>query len=135
MDLGQAPEPTALAALLRERWIKDPRIDITVEDDYRDERPRLIVRIDRPGSARRPRERIQVDITHLRGAAPGHAWPELVDATDAPVGQLAESDYAYRDLPVGSDVVFGDGVYWVEVVTTRPDLEAEAEKWLKNGLN
>lgn len=126
MSVSQAPETTAIAALLRERWTIPLAFLLRVEDSRRDGRPRLIVRIDRPPQGRRPHERIDLDVTHLRGGPPTAAWDVLVDAVDALVGMLVEADYAHRDLPTGSDVEHGDSVYWVEVECVRPDLEARA---------
>lgn len=128
---SQAPDPTAIAALLRERWTVPATVGLTVEDSQREGRPRLIVRIDRATKARAGRERIELDVTHLRGGDPGRAWDLLADAVDALVGSLVESDYAHRDVPTGSDVEHEDSVLWVEVTATRPDLEAQAEAWLR----
>ncbi len=128
---SQAPDPTAVAALLRERWSIPPAVRLTVEDSQREGRPRLIVRVDRPTKARGGGERIELDVTHLRGGDPSRAWDLLADAVDALVGTLVESDYAHRDLPTGSDVEHEGSVLWVDVTASRPDLEAQAEDWLR----
>lgn len=126
---SKAPEPTAVAALLRERWNIPASVAIAVEDSTRDRRPRLIVRLDR--IARRGLVRVVLDVTHLRGGDPDRAWDLLLDAVDALVGTLVENDYAHRDLPTGSDVEHDGSVLWVDVVGARPDLEAQADHILE----
>lgn len=127
MNLGEAPDATAVAALLTERWLGGDAT-LSAVDSLRDGRPTFRLTLER--GARGARQRLTIELTHLRGAKPGEAWAELVDALDALLGQLVESGFAYRDLPVGSDVGFGDAVYRVDVSAARPELEAEADRLL-----
>lgn len=124
MKKPKAPDPTSVAALLRERWSIPAPADLTVEEREREGRPRLVVRIER--ARRQGTDRIELDVTHLRGGEPAKVWDHLVDAVDALVGTLVESGYAYRELPTGSDVEYEGSVLWVEVTRARPDLEAQA---------
>lgn len=128
MKKPKPPDPTSVAALLRERWSVPPSADLTVQEREREGRPRLVVRLER--ARRRGVDRIELDVTHLRGGAPDQVWDRLVDAVDALVGSLVESGYAYRELPTGSDVEYEGSVLWVEVTRARPDLEAQADALL-----
>lgn len=129
MSLGEAPDADDVEELLRERHGVPVDQRLKVEVSRREGRPRLILRLDRPARATRPIERYVLDVSHLRqGQRP--AWDLVLDATDALLGTLLESGYAYRDLPTGSDVEFEDAVFWVEAECLRPDLEREADQLL-----
>jgi hypothetical protein len=126
----EAPDGGAMAELLRERHGVDPRVglEISVEADAR--RPRVLATLDRPATGARARTRIAISIGFASGPKGGDRWPVTIDAADALVGQLVESDYAYRDLPTGDDVGFGDAIFVVRVEASYPDLEAAADQLL-----
>lgn len=129
MSLGEAPDADDVEGLLRERHGVPADQPLKVELGLREGRPRLILRLDRPARATRPIERYLLDVSHLRqGERP--AWDLVLDATDALLGTLLESGYAYRELPTGSDVEYEGAVFWVEAECLRPDLERAADQLL-----
>ncbi|MFO0725059.1 MAG: hypothetical protein U1E65_14865 [Myxococcota bacterium] len=128
-DEGEAPEGEDIAELLRERHLIPKDHGLTVEVGRREGRPRLVARVDRPEKGPRGAEQIRIDVAHLRGGD-RPAWDQAADALDGLIGMLVEEAFAYRDLPTGSDVEYEDGVFWVEIEASRPELDRRADALL-----
>lgn len=125
--LPPPPDDDALAELLGERYSLE---QIAIDAKIRNDRPCLVASIDRRRGPKKERRRYVITVTHVDGGEPDVGWDLVVDALDALVGTLVESDYAHRDLPAGDGVSFQDGVFSVQVEALRPDLEAEAARIL-----
>ena len=120
-------EEIAIAALLRERFELDPSFTVAVEGTS-ELGARLC--IERPkGSGGRP-DRFEISITHERGGRKDSRRDLLIDAIDALLGSLVESDFAHRSLPTGEGVHFREASFTVEVAYTRVDLESAADELL-----
>lgn len=127
----EAPDPDYAAELLRERHLIPARFAVLVSfPESEKEHPHVQVCIDRPKEGRRPLERFILEIKHQEGGPEKERWPLTMNAADALVGTLVESDYAHRDLPAGDGLEFEGVQFGVLVSCVRPELEAEADRWL-----
>jgi hypothetical protein len=126
----ERPDAEDLVALLVERHGFSSAVTLDAALAERDGRPRITLRLVRPADGPRGRMRYVLDLTHLRGGARSEAWANLVDALDALVGQLVETGWAHRELPVGDDVQYGDSTFLVSVEMERPELDAIADHLL-----
>jgi hypothetical protein len=128
-----APDPEAMVELLRERYRIDARVSLAIEVRP-GSAPHLSIRVERTPRGERSRVRIVLDVRREGGKvaarASEEAWAETVDAADALVGQLIESDFAYRALPTGEELEFGAAKFTVQVDASRPELEAVADDLL-----
>ncbi len=126
-----APDPEYAAELLKERHQIPSRFEVALSyPDPDPEHPQVQLFIDRPKEARRPLERYILEVKHLEGGPDKDRWPVTMNALDALVGMLVENDYAHRDLPSGDGLEFEEAQFGVLVSCIRPDLEAEADRWL-----
>lgn len=118
---GEAPIPDVMAALLAERHPLGPgeRFDVDVLD--RGLGCALVA----------ARHVVRIQIRYESGACSRDPWELLVDALDALVGQLVESDGDYRRLPIGQGVQFEGAFFSVDVEKDVPELRDLADRWLK----
>lgn len=127
----EAPDPEYAAELLKERHLIPARFDLEVSfPESEKEHPHVRVSIDRPAEGRRPLERFVLDVKHQEGGPASERWSLTMNAADALVGTLVESEYAHRDLPAGDGLEFDGVQFGVLVSCARPDLDAAADRWL-----
>lgn len=117
---GDPPVPDVVARLLGERWSVPAEDTLTVDVDPA------------AGELRahwtRGRARIELDVRYTDGPDGAEPWMMVVDALDALVGQLAESDLDHRALPRGEGVDFQGARFEVRVERRVPELERLADQ-------
>lgn len=126
---GPPPDSAVIMSLLTTRYPieRTARLQLALTIDDEGAR-RATLSIDRTKTSTRPAERYGLVVRHTRGGEPG--WDLLVDALDALLGMLVESDFAHRELPAGEGVEFQGGEFFVDATYVRPDVERQADTFL-----
>lgn len=121
--IGPPPDGEAIAELLTERHSTRAGDRVTVWSRATP-RPALAVALESG------RDRYEIELEYVEGAAGREIWMILADALDALFGTLVESGRAYRDLPAGEGVEFEGATFDVRVEHTIPELSRAADELL-----
>lgn len=127
-SLLQLPDGFQIAQSLVERHSlsKRDQLEVTASIDQA-QSPTLKLNLTRRASKFLPREEYEIEIAQNNKT---ESWDGIIDALDALLAGLVESDFNHRALPVGHDMAYGQDLFDVRSAYLRPELETAADQIL-----